>query len=352
MKSLIIKSLKIHFASYLLLYSLAAYAQTTEIMNQEVGPKEGLNELALLYYGIEFTKEQREMIKGVEIEFVFEVNERGEALLVELNGVANAVIEDSLMSKNNEMVAFQPSIRNGIAQPAFYFMRLTLPSYRKTEMTIDWRVVDAYRKAKLEDFEVLKKSNKRFDILFGGAVNQFMGRPAEYLKIGGGIKMDLIYTNEKQHYYGLLMGIYFNGRKKDYPISSTREQFSSTPSIVVGGIIGKWYDKFGLQAELSFAAQNVTEKLNDSDKDWTQFRGFSPALVANYPLRFGKDKPYYYYSSPALYSNYVNFHFGLRQWFLSEKEASGPMLEFGFSYRLVIHGVNEYKFRKEYLERF
>lgn len=352
MKNSTSKYLKIHFTNCLLLCSLVFYGQTANTIHQEVGPKGGLNKLALLYYGIEFTKEHRKEIEGVEIEFVFEVDETGKAQLAELNGVANSIIEDSLMSKNKEMIEFLPSIKDGIAQSAFYFMKLTLPSYQETEIVRGWWMADAYREAKLEDFAVLKKSNRRFDILFGGAVNQFIGSPSNYLKIGGGIKMDLTYANQNQYYYGLLMAAYFNGRKKDYSISSTREQFSSVPSIVMGAIIGKWYDKFGLQAELSFAAQNITEKLNDSDKDWVQFRGFSPALVLNYPMRFGKDKPYYYYGSPALYSNYMNLHLGVRHWFLSEKEASGLMLEFGLAYRLVVHGINEYQFRKEYQERF
>ncbi len=352
MNSYIYWWMKIYFASYLLLFSLDAHSRNIDSTYQEGRPKGGINELALLYYGIEFTKEQREKIEGVEVEYIFEVDETGKARLVELNGISDAAVVDSLMSKNKEMVEFYPSIKNGIAISSIYFMKMTFPSYQHRKSAKGLWMADTYREAKLEDFEVLEKANRRLDIVIGGAVNQFIGSPSEYLKIGGGMKTDITYTNKHLFYCGLLMDIYFNGRKKDYPIASTREQHPSVSSIAMGLVLGKWYDKFGVQLQLGFAAQNVTEKLDDSDKDWVQFRGFSPGLVVHYPIKFGRDKPYYYYGTPTIYSNYVNFHFGVRQWFLSEKEASGLMLELGLGYRLVVHGVKEYKFRKEYLERF
>ena len=57
----------------------------------------------------------------------------------------------------------------------------------------------------------------------------------------------------------------------------------------------------------------------------------------------------YYYGSPVLLENNLNFHFGLRYIKLSIKDATGLMAELGVSYRMAIKAVNKHKLKDEFL---
>ena len=113
-----------------LFYFLNVNAQVVDSLNQDVSPKYGINQLAIKYYGIDFTKEQRKEIENVEIEFIFSIDEYGNPILSEINGVTNQEIVDSLKNKTNEVEKFNPQIRNGKAEPSIYFMKLTFPTYK------------------------------------------------------------------------------------------------------------------------------------------------------------------------------------------------------------------------------
>jgi len=334
-----------------LIYILSLEAQVSDTLSQNVSPKNGVNQLAIKYYGIDFTKEQREEIENVEIEFIFSIDETGNPTLSEINGITNQDIIDSLKLKTEEIEDFNPQIRNGKSEPSIYFMKLTFPSYKYNQRTYGFLQGSAYNEAKLEDFEYLKESNQRFDMIIGGLANQFFGKPSEHLGFGGGMKIDLGYAGKNNLIYGLNMSFYGNKLKQEYPINSTREQFSAPPTLLVGLIFGKWFDKFNIQGELNLGVQNITEKIGENDPDWIQLKGWSPGVVVNYPIKLGKSNPMYYYGSPVLLENNLNLHFGLRYIKLSINEATGLMAEFGVSYRMVIKGVNEYKLKDEFLNK-
>lgn len=325
--------------------------QISSVSNQEVSPKIGINALAIKYFGIEFTKEQRSSIENIEIEFVYEVDTIGKPILSEVNGIKNQEIIDSLKNKTNEIGLFNPRILNGKAESSIYFMKLTFPSYKITKSNFGLLQGSAYNEAKLEDFEYLLESGNRIDVLFGGVVNKFLGNPSNHLKTGGGMKMDISYAGRNNILYGLNMSFYGNKLKNDYPISSTREQFNVPPTLLVGLVFGKWYPKFNIQGEVNLAVQNLTERLNNTDSDWVQLKGWSPGIVLNYPIRIGKQKTKYYYGSPSLFENNLNFHFGIRYLKLSITQATGVMTELGVSYRMTVKNVKEYKLKDEYLNR-
>jgi len=323
-------------------------SQEIDSLNIDASPKGGLNQLAIKYYGIDFSKEQRKTIENVEIEFIYSIDEFGNPTLSEINGVTDQTILDSLINKTAEIEKFNPQIRDGKPVPSIYFMKLTFPTYKFTQSTFGLLQGSAYREAKLNDFEYIKESGRRFDMVIGGLVNQFIGNPSNHLSLGGGMKIDLAYTTKNKQFYGLNMSFTQNGLKKDYPISSTREQISPVSGFV-GLTIGRWFSKYSIQADINLAVQNITRRMGNNDPDWVQLNGWSPGLIFNYPILLGREKPLYYYGAPSLLGHNLNLSLGLRYVSFSLREASGVMVELGISYRMAIKGVQEYKLKDEFL---
>ncbi len=338
----------IKYITTIVLFLFGLNAQSQIIENQEVSPKGGINTLAIKYFGIEFSKEQRILLKDIEIELIFQIDKKGKPTLAEINGINNIEIIDSLKNKTKKIENFNPRIRNGISEPSIYFMKLTFPSYKMTQSRYAFLQGGAYNEAKLEDFENLKLTNTRLDVMIGGVMNQFIGEPSNYLKFGGGMKTDISFMGKRNYIYGLNMSFYGNNLKKEYPLNTNREQFSAPPTLLFGLIFGKWIDKISIQTELNMAVQNITERLENDDPNWIQLKGWSPGVLINYPIRLGKQKTIYYYGKPSLFENSLNLHFGLRYLFLSIPEASGVMTEIGISYRMTVKGVEEYKLKDEF----
>ena len=337
-----------HFFAVLIFIFIAFQinAQVQDTLNQDAAPKGGVNALAIHYYGIDFSKAQREILKEKEIEFIFLVDEKGQATLKEVNGISDGDIMDSLRQRTLTVEPFLPRIKNGIAESSIYFMQLTFPGYKMTQQKFGFLMGAAYTEAKLEDFEYVHRSNSRVDVLFSGMVNQYIGNPTAYLGLGGGFKTEVSIADKRKWIYGLNMSFYGNKRKDDYPISTPRDQFSTPPTLIVGVNFGKWVNRFNIQAELDFGIQNVTERLGNNDEDWVQLKGWSPGIVLNYPIRLGKESTMYYYGAPSLFSHNLNLHFGFRYMKFSLAEASGFMVELGVGYRMSIVSVQEYRLKE------
>lgn len=337
---------------FYLIISSNLKAQVNDTLNQDVSPMNGINQLAIKYYGIDFTKEQRKEIENVEIEFIYLIDEFGNPTLSEINGITNKEILDSLQNKTNEIGTFKPQKRNGVAVQSIYFMKLTFPKYKFSRKSISLLQGIAYNEAKLEDFEYINKSGSRIDLTAGVIMNQFFGKPSDYLSFGSGMKFELSFTDKKSLIYGLNMNFYGNKLKKDYPITSIREQNSSIPTLLVGMIFGKWFKVYNVQAEINLGVQNITEKLGGNDLEWVQLKGWSTGMVANLPVNLRKPRPMYYYGSPILFENNLNLNFGLRYVNFSLKEASGFMTELGVSYKFVGKRIKEYKLKEEYRHKY
>ncbi len=322
-------------------------AQDADSVNTAAGPRGGLNNLALLYYKIDFTPGQRQRLEDVPLEFIYSISEEGVATLEEVNGINDPVIIDSI--KNQQpLPEFYPRIVNGRAQSSIYFMKIQFPKY-----TMQRQRLSRYthtEKLTLDDFEYIHKSGRRMDILLGAVVNSFAGNAQEYLKTGGGFKVDLMYVGEKGIGAGLVMSVYGNSHKKPYPINTTRELDKSSPTLLLGAGINKSMHKkerseWLAQVELCYAMQNISSKVNNKDKDYIMAKGFSPGVVLHYLLQVGKDNLYTYYGNPAMGSHYLNFHAAIRPVFFDLKPASGVMFELGVSYRFSWITPDDYKFK-------
>ncbi|MEM0993100.1 MAG: hypothetical protein AAF847_11510 [Bacteroidota bacterium] len=322
----------------------------TDSLNRDAYPIGGLDRVALEYYKIDFTKQQRALLENQSIVFIYWIEINGVPTLENINGIEDPAILDSLIARTAFIPNFQPQLQNGTPVPSIYMMQITFPTYRFTEQQLGYRAAQAYRAADIDEFEYINKSGIRLDLLFGGLVNQPTFNAAEYLKTGGGAKMDIILFFKPLTGIGLNMTFYANGLKQDFPINSTREQFSTPLSLLMGFNYNKILktnakNEWQLQLEANLAIQNLTKRLDSDDTEWTQLRGFSPGVLLHYTMRFGKEKTNYYYGKPSIFSNYINIHLGVRPLLLDLKEASGVLMEMGVAYRWGIHHVDAYRLK-------
>lgn len=315
-------------------------------------PIGGIERLALRYYDIEFTPEQRKLIEGVKLELIFLVSDEGVATLESVNGVRNRAILDSLYSRDPFLPGFIPEIRKGIPKQSLYFIQFIFPTYSLERADVYQQQLIFYKPPTLEDFESLEMSNQRLDIIFGGMANSFFGSAADYLSPGGGMKVEMSFTTENLMFYGFNMNFFGNKRIQDYDLSSPLPQFSHPPTLFLGATVGRWFGVYNLQLDLNYAIQNITERLEDDDSDWVQFRGFSPGVVLHRVLQLGKDRfqANSSYGRPIFVAHCLNFSLGLRYLKMSQNSASGFMAEVGVSYRLATKLIESYRLKDSYFE--
>jgi len=70
----------------------------TDTLNRPTEPIGGVAKPGLEYFKIKFTEEQRKLLKGKELEFIFLVDTLGVAILEHVNGNEDSVIIDSYFS--------------------------------------------------------------------------------------------------------------------------------------------------------------------------------------------------------------------------------------------------------------
>lgn len=343
---------------FLFLFLFASFQGICQILSTDTGPepKGGINKLALEYYKINFTKEQRKTLEGIELEFMYLIDEQGIPTLQKINGVDDQAVLDSLYQITSRLPGFYPRKIDDEIVSSIYFLKFQFPAYRVTENSLVFQNGHRYWEAKYEDFEYIRRSGERIDLMIGGMTNFFLGNPAHYLYPGGGMKMDLMYSGKKGIGGGLVMGFYGNKFKQNYPINSTRNQNPAPPTMLIGvagsKIIWKQERKeFNLQAELNLAIQNITPRLSEADQDWVQLNGVSPGMVGNYLIQLGKNRTSYSYGSPAIIHHYLNFYGSVRPVLFNLKAATGVMLDVGIAYRMGIHAVDEYRLKPEFREK-
>ncbi|AKQ46780.1 hypothetical protein TH63_15970 [Rufibacter radiotolerans] len=324
--------------------SASAYSQTNGV--EEAQPAGGVSTLALEYFKIRFTREQKKLLQNRDLEFLYSIAADGTATLEKIDGVTNPTILDSLTLASGRLHKFKPRKVNGVAENGLYGMTIRFPS----PMAMGIQGAQEYTQTAYEGFEYIHRSGQRFDIIFGGVANTFLGKAGDYLGAGGGMKLEMLYAGKKGVGGGMLMSFYGNGLTQDFPIASDRKQNAAPPTLMLGlaankMLASKERREFLLQLELNYVVQNITPKENEQDENWTQFHGFSPGLVAHYAVQLGKPKAYYYYGTPSLYHHYLNFHVALRPMFMNHRNASGTMAEAGVSYRLGVHLVDEYRIK-------
>lgn len=344
---------KIYF-TILFCFAFAGYAfAQTDTTSSPPEPIGGIERLALRYYDIEFTPEQRQLLKGVELEMIYFVSDSGVARLESVNGIQNRAIRDSLFSRTADLPRFKPQMNKGIAKQSLYFMQMQFPEYILPLQDPLYNSAVLFQKLTMDDFEFIELSGTRLDWIIGGMVNTFIGSPADYLNTGGGMKLAIMMTGENKMFYGMNMNFYGNKRTADYDVKSTLEQYRNPATLLIGLSVGRWFNPFSVQVDLDYAVQNITERKEDDDSEWIQFRGFSPGVIAHYPLQLGKDKLSVsaFYGKPSFVAHSLSFSLGMRYMFMNHRAASGLMAEVGISYRLTTKMVESYKIKDSFYER-
>jgi len=327
------------------LLSPALYGQV-DSLNSVPGPKGGVNKLALEFLKIDFTAAQRVHLEDVTLEFIFYVDSTGKATLQDVNGLSDRSIFDSLYRATEQLPDFFPMRVNGRNQASIYSMVLEYPTYDRSHVSKDSL---RYGPPGLEDLEEIVTGG-RTDCLIGAVFNSPAGNMNEYLGLGGGMKVDLLFSGQRGYGGGIFMNAYFNDLEKDYPINTTRTQNGSQPILLIGLAFNKIVPlnerhEVVAQVEAGYAIQNISSRTNNNDPDYIQLQGFSPGLSLHYAIKIGRERLSGYYFQPALVNNYVNFHLGIHPIFFDLKSGSGMLWEIGVSYRLSYKVIRSYKLR-------
>ncbi|RZK24625.1 MAG: hypothetical protein EOO43_07365, partial [Flavobacterium sp.] len=148
--------------------------------------------LALVYYKINFTEEQRRALSGLELEFIFRVDSLGYPVLEDVNGLHDAVLLDS-MKRAGPLPRIPVSDEYKEATYSLFFLKLQYPVYGKNRPLWGQTGV-TYRRLTIEDFEYVALSGKRLGFGFSLLSNFFAGNPAKHLGPGGGVGMRVGYT--------------------------------------------------------------------------------------------------------------------------------------------------------------
>ena len=339
----------VYITLWLCLFNASLFAQAVDSLNFGPEPVGGVTKLALEYLKIDFTSSQRAILDRTTLELIYTIDSTGIATLEDVNGITDRSITDSLKRKTSTLPNFSPRHLNGRKVDAIYSMTLQYPRYRQKQLT-SRELPRQYKTPRREDFEAITIGS-RTDVLIGGVCNGFVGNAQKYLGIGGGMKVDVIYSGKQGVGGGLIMSFYGNRLKRDYPINTTREQDDSPVMMLVGLALNKFIVKKDrhevlAQFEANYAVQNVSPRINNQDKDYIQFRGFSPGLSLHFLIQLGQDHVSSYYYRPTLSNHYLNFHAAVRPLFFDFKSASGVLWEIGLSYRLAYHFIESYKLKE------
>ena len=325
--------------------------QCTLAQTQQAAPVGGVSRLALYYFKINFSKEQRALLEQAELELIYEINEKGKPTLEKVNGISDQAIMDSLVQQTRIIPYFNPKMVDGVSEPTIYFMKLRFPQYSTRESISMNNEFASFRKHKPEDFEFIEYRGA-IDLVLGGMINTLNGSAQNYLSTGGGMKVEMLFLGRKNDWGGgFNMNFYGNKLKQDYPIISTRPQASAPPTMFMGMTIARKFNQLGsnneilLQVEANLAMHNVVYRQDSYDNDYVQFIGFSPALVVHYNIPVGKGRPGFYHFSPIMNRHHVNLNIAVRPLFYDNKAANGTMIEFGVSWRSRMRFVDSYKLK-------
>jgi hypothetical protein len=333
------KIIFILFITSFFTFHIAAQADSIS----KIGPKNGLNVLALKYFGIKFSKQQRNKIKDLEIEMIYLIDKEGKPELKEVNGVIAQDIIDSLYSKTTELSNFYSRIVNNAKVDYIYSIKLTFPRYVMNELDMINPMNN--RIPKISDFEYITKSKSRFDTDFNIVLSNYLGSIHQHFGIGGGMNMSMTYTSKKSTIYGINMSVNFNKLESFLPNIPQNLQSNSVNSIFLGITLGKWYEKFNLQFQLNYYSMIFPIKKDKNSEPIPIFKGISSGFTFNYPIHIFKDEFSYFFGSPVISSHYINFFVGIRPLFNIQDIGSGVLCELGVGYKLGCFGIQDFKLK-------
>ena len=328
-----------------------SYAQT-DTTYSDPEPIGGINRLALVYYDIEFTKEQRKLLEDVTLEMVFAVSKEGIAQLERVNGIQNRSLIDSLYAQNPQLIGFKPAMQGGMPLESLYFMKFRYPDYKMNTQEIPIRSPFYQKKIDKSQFEELDETGRGLDFTFQGIFTNHFGQADKYLKPGGGVQLGLEYVSAIGLYYGLGFDMYANRADQLIAVEDSLPYLHSPFSVATGVYVGKHFNQLYIQVELYYSSIAITKSYSESGTAGTYYEGFSPGLFANYVVPFHKNKERIIINSGQPYFNRtsLNFRGGFRGFIMDRPEVSGVMLELGVGVRFGSYFIKKYRLKDSYYD--
>ena len=330
--------------------SIAANAQV-DTSYAPATPVGGINRLALVYYDIEFTPEQRKLLDDVNLELIFSVTDEGAATLETVNGITNSALIDSLYAQSDELPGFIPEMRSGIPIQSLYFMRFQFPTYKVSHNEVRMPNPFYRRKVEKDEFTVLNESGRGLDFVLHGIFVNHFGNADKYLKPGGGAHMGIEYLAANKLYYGLSWEMFGNNASAFMDVSDTLPYLSSPFSVTFGFYMGKRFDDFSVQLEASYASISITQtEVNDEVEEGTSFGGFSPGIFINYPIPLNARKERVTMQAANTYINRfsLNLRGGFRGFFMEDTQANAILFEIGLGIRFGSYFIEKYRLKDSY----
>ena len=327
--------------------SVSAQIDTSYTQAEPIG---GLNRLALVYYDIEYTPEQRKLLENVEVELIFTVSDEGIATLETVNGITNTTLIDSLFAQTPNLPKFQPELRGGIPKQSLYWIRFQFPTYQTYYPEIQTPIGFYQQKINKNQFKVLEESGVAFDFVIQGVFVNHFGNADKYLKPGGGVQMGFEFLTPSEMYYGLGLNMLGNKAALPMTVKDTMPYFKSPFTVTTGLYVGKRFEKFSVQLEIYYANITVTESDVEKDIDGTSYSGFGPGIFANYPVQLNKRKERVtmHSWSPFINRYALNIRGGIRGFFMENSQANAILLELGVGIRFGSYFIERYRMKDSY----
>jgi len=333
----------------LTIFSFGVSAQIDTSYTQAT-PIGGLNRLALVYYDIEFTPEQRKLLENVDVELIFSITDQGIGTLETINGITNRTLIDSLFAQTPNLPKFSPEMRGGIPKQSLYWVRFQFPTYQTHFQELQTPTGFYQQKIEKNQFKVLDESGVAFDFVIQGIFANHFGNADKYLKPGGGVQMGFEFLTPNKVYYGFGLNMLGNKAALKMTVKDTMPYLKSPFTVTTGLYVGKRFEKLSVQLEIYYANITITDNDIEKDIDGTSYSGFGPGIFANYPVQFNKRKervtmhPW----SPFINRYSLNLRGGIRGFFMENSQANGILLELGVGIRFGSYFIKRYRLKDSY----
>ncbi len=330
----------------LLVVSYYVHSQSDTILAY---PIMGLQKLSVKALGIEFPSPLREKIQGLEVEFIFDVDEYGVGNLAEINGVNEAAIKDSFQNVFKPFVLFKPLLIDSVPYPSFFFFRVIFPTYQKSGYQPVY-IIDrfSFQRLKLSDFETIEFSKHREEISLGGFYKRpVSGHIYNYLGGGGGMDIDLSYLFPKI-LVGLNLNVSGSKRIKLWPELNTSIEQPKYPSALHCNLYGGYHKgNKSIQVEAGFSLMNLIFNSNEKSNDGIQKKGSNFAVTYKYKLPISKDKPTTVYGTPYILRYDLHFLMRSRLTQYDYKYVNGFSLEIGCAIATHYKRIKNFKLKNK-----
>lgn len=333
------------------LIAFGGYAQT-DTTSSGAEPIGGINRLALVYYSIEFTKEQRKLLENVPVEMIFSVSKEGVAKLEHVNGIQNRSLIDSLYAQTPKVPGFKPEIHDGMPRESLYFMKFRYPTYKMNTQEIPIRSPFYQKKINKDEFLELDETGRGFDFTVLGIFTNHFGKPDKYFKPGGGVQIGCEYVSKIGLYYGFGFDMYGNPADQHIAREDTMPYLRSPFSVTTGIYVGFRFDRLYIQSEAYYSTIAISRSDTETAIGGTSYEGFSPGLFANYiiPFRKNRERVTIHVGQPYINRASLNIRGGFRGFFMDSSEVSGIMLELGVGIRFGSYFVKKYHLKDSYYD--